>query len=71
MNNITERQITNPTPPRLDQTIAEDIADFFINKIKKIRDDLATCPTYSPAPRETPELKAFTPMTQEQAVKII
>ena len=38
VNNITEHTGSNPMPKKDDQTLADEFADFFLEKIKKIRD---------------------------------
>ena len=72
VNNITGRVKVNPMPPgKSDKVFADEFADFFMNKIKKIRDNLRDCQTYSPTPIEVKPLSAFRPMTEEEVVKII
>lgn len=71
VNNITSRIKVNPMPPGSDQDIADEMAACFLSKIRKIRDDLSDCPTYSPSFRGTEELKVFQPMTEEEVVNII
>ena len=69
--NITGRFNVNPTPPGYDKVIAKDMADYFLSKIEKIRDDLVTCCIYSPSPRDTAKLKVFQPMTEKEVIIII
>ena len=47
VNNITWRVKLNPMPPgKTDLELADDFAGFFLDKIIKIREDLAGCDTY-------------------------
>ena len=72
VNNITGRVRVNPMPPgKSDENLAEEFADYFLNKINKIRDDLANCPTYSPSSTCTHELSCFNSVTEEEVKKQI
>ena len=51
--------------------LAEDFADFFLNKIDRIREEVTNIPAYQPNERDTPKLKKFTPITQSQLEKTI
>ena len=51
--------------------LAEDFADFFLNKIDRIREEFTNIPAYQPKQLDTPKLKKFTPVTQSQLAKII
>ena len=54
VNNITGRVKINPMPPgKSDKLLADEFADYFLSKINKIRDDLASCPTYLPLSKST------------------
>ena len=62
----------NPLPTGItDSQPAEDFADFFLNKINKIREAFINIPAYQPKQINTPKLKKFTPITQSQLAKII
>ena len=51
--------------------LAEDFADFFLNKIERIREVFTNVPAYQPNEIDTPKLKNFTPITQSQLEKTI
>ena len=54
---ITNKNNDNPLPDNIpDETLVEDFADFFLNKIKKIRDSLDDYPLYEPKRKEILEL---------------
>ena len=72
VNNITGRVKANPMPTsESEESLAEKFADYFLSKIKGIRDNLSTCPTYSPVCRDTTPFKSFKPITEEEIVKTI
>ena len=49
-NNITGNMSENPLPEaELDEELANDFTDFFIQKIQKIRDSLEHHPKYDPS----------------------
>ena len=49
---LTNSKPDNPFPPgKTDLEVANDYADFHINKIEKIREDLSIYPTYDPNQR--------------------
>ena len=49
--------------------LAEDFADYFLGKIDKIREGFTNLPAYKPNERDTPKLKNFTTITQNQLEK--
>ena len=64
INGITGRTTPNPMPAaRTDKELADKFAELFLAKIRKIREDLADWPAYSPEPIHTTILGAFRPMT--------
>ena len=72
VNNITGRVNVNPMPPgKSYENLAEELADYFLNKINKIRDDPANCPTYSPSSTCTHEISCFNSVTEEEVKKQI
>ena len=72
VNNMTGRTKTNPMPPgRKDTELANEFADFFLDKIRRIRDDLADCRTYTPNEIEVEPLENFNPLSVEEVVSII
>ena len=52
-----------------DSQLAEEFADFFLNKIDRIREVFTNIPAYQPNERDTPKLKNLTPITQSQLEK--
>ena len=63
----------NPMPPnRTDKELSEDFADFFMNKITKIRDSLNDHPCYTPCESEDiPALENFKELSEEEVKTII
>ena len=58
-------------PGKTDQVLADEFADYFLTKIKKIRDDLAECVAYSPTHVDIEPLNQFKPLSVDNVVKII
>ena len=54
-----------------DNQLAEDFANYFMNKIKKIRDDLEQHSKYIPSVREVESFSNFRPMTEDEVSTII
>ena len=52
-------------------TTHKEFAGFFLAKIRKIRDDLASCPAYSPSVIDTKTLGVLQPMTVDNVRKTI
>ena len=49
IDTMTGRKKPNPLPPSMsNEELAQEFATFFINKIRKIRDALDTCPKFKP-----------------------
>ena len=72
VNNMTGRTKSNPMPPgRKDTELADEFADFFLDKIRRIRDDLADCRTYTPIEIEVEPLENFNPLSVGEVVSII
>ena len=63
LGNKNENQLPMDTT---NSQLAEDFADFFLNKIDKIREEFTSIPAYQPNERDTPKLMNFTPITQSQ-----
>ena len=64
----------NPLPKaENDKKLANDFADFFLQKIKKIRDDLDNIPNYNPEylEMEIPALTIFEELSQNEVKDII
>lgn len=72
INALTGSRKVNPLPDsNSDQKLAEDFAEFFINKIQKIRDDLKEYPLFNPPHNDTiPEFK-FNEMSEDQVRKLV
>ena len=51
--------------------LAEEFVDFFLNKLDKIREGFKNIPAYQCRQLDTPKLKKFTPVTQNQLAKIV
>ena len=68
LGNKNENQLPTGTT---DGELAEDIADFFLNKIDRIRKEFTNTPAHQPNEIDTPKLKNFTPITQSQLEKTI
>ena len=72
VNNMTDRTKSNPMPPgRKDSELADEFADFFLDKIRRIRDDLADCRTYAPTQIEVEPLEIFNPLSVREDISII
>ena len=62
----------NPFPANIDnEDLANKFADFFLNKIKKIRLDLEGCPKYEPQERECKILDNLAPLSEDEVKSII
>ena len=72
LNGILGNKNENTLPTgATDSQLAEDFADFFLNKTDGIREELTNIPAYQPKQLNTPKLKKFTREVQSQLVKII
>ena len=64
--------LDNPLPNHTsDKDLAEEFADFFMDKIQKIRDNLDGNPTYEPTKKITPRLIKSRPFDQTEVKKTI
>ena len=69
---LTNIKDKNPFPKASsDEELANQFADYFMNKIKNIRDELDKYPEYSPSNRAKGQLNTFTEVTQEQVIYYI
>ena len=60
VKHLTETTSNNPLPKHDDEeTLANEFADFFIGKIKKIRQELDNKPEHKPIPSNIPKLNSF------------
>ena len=72
MSNLTTKQVEPEWPAHTsNEELAESFASHFQGKIDKIRELLSNKPVYSPEDLVVPELKEFTPMSQEEVSKVI
>ena len=71
LNSLLGNKNENPllTGTTNDQ-LAEDFADFFLNKIDEMRKGFKNTPAYQPRQLDTQNLKKFTPVTQNQLEKM-
>ena len=61
-----------PFPANIDnEDLANKFADFFLNKIKKIRLDLEGCPKYKPQERDCKILENLAPLSKDEVKSII
>ena len=71
-NNILGTNAENPLPASTsDETLANEFADFFMNKIQKIRDALDKHPKYNPCSKEVVSLDSFKLLSEKQVTFII
>ena len=72
VSNLTTKQVEPEWPAHTsDEELAESFALHFQGKIDKIRELLSNKPVYSPDDLAVPELKEFTPMSQDKVSKVI
>ena len=73
MNNITGNVKSKPLPDSTsDQDLAERFADFFMEKIQKIHDELDNFPMYNPARLDGQKpFREFSAMTEDEVEKIL
>lgn len=70
--NITGEKLENPMPEgRTDQELADDFANYFIDKIETIRDSLQSIPKFVPSEPVACGLDGFQSLSEEQVQKII
>ena len=70
---LTENEKENPLPERYnDEDLANQFADYFMNKIQTICDSLKECEKFHPVlNNDTDILEQFEPMSEEEVIKII
>ena len=72
VNTLMGTSSNNPLPNHTsNKDLAEEFADFFMDKIQKIRDNLTENPTYEPTKKSTSRLAEFRPFNQTEVKKII
>ena len=72
VNTLMGTSSNNPLPDHTnDKDLAEEFADFFMDKIQKIRDNLTENQKYKPTRKSISRLAEFRPFNQMQVKKII
>ena len=72
VNGILGTMKCNPLPEcDSDDELAESFASFFLDKIKKIHDNLDSHPLFVPGKRNTPILTEFRLMSDKEILKVI
>ena len=72
VNTLMGTSSNDPVPNHTnDKDLADAFADFFMDKIQKIRDNLTENPTYEPTRKSIPSLAEFRPFDQMEVKKII
>jgi len=69
---LTGTKVENPLPDNVaDTKLAEDFADFFMNKIDTIRQSLKDVPTHKPKRKYVPCISKFQELTTDEVSKLI
>ena len=69
---LTQTSTSNPLPPSpSDEEMANEFADYFMNKIQSIRDSLDTSSKYLASPGNILNFSAFEPLSASEVTKII
>ena len=72
VNDILGTNKEKPLPPSNDKNrLADEFANYFIDKIQKIRDQLDQYGKYILWHKEIPILSQFNPLTREEVAKLI
>ena len=72
VNHLTGHKPDIPLLARdTDKELADEFADFFIQKIIKIRDELDDYPTYQPSNSDVPKFNSFKEIGQDHVQKLI
>ena len=72
MSYLTGTKVDNPMPEHTDEEqVADEFADFFMEKIKTIRDSLAEHPTYNPHGPAKASLNQFRSVSPDDVECII
>ena len=71
VNNITEHVGGNPMPEKDDQTLADEFADFFLEKIRKIRDLFIGIEPLDPPLQDSPSMIKFSMLTEAHVKSVI
>ena len=72
LGNLTGKVTENPLPPESnDQVLADRFADYFMEKIMTIREQLDKENLFSPNPRHVETLSSFRPLAEEEVESIV
>ena len=72
LNTLMGTTLNNPLPNHTnDKDLSDEFADFFMNKIQRIRDYLTKNPVYQPTEKNISRLAEFRPFDQTEVRKII
>ena len=72
LNNLTNSNKENPLlKSQSEEALANLFAQFFISKIKSVRDSLDSHPLYKPTRRDVPNFSRFSMITEDQVEKIL
>ena len=72
INNLTNNNKDNPLPKsQSDEGLANEFAQYFMSKIKSIRDTLDSHPLYKPTRRDVHELSRLSKIMEDQVKRII
>ena len=71
INNIANNNKDNPLPKsQNDEELANEFAQYFISRIKSIRDTLYSHPLYKPTRRDVSKLSRSSKITEDQVKRI-
>ena len=72
INNLTNNNKDNPLPEsQSDESLANQFAQYFMSKIKSIRESLDSHALYKPTRREVPKFSRYSRITEDQVEKIV
>ena len=72
LGNLTGKVTENPLPPESnDQVLADRFADYFMEKIMTIREQLDKENLFSPNPQHVETLSSFRPLAEEEVESIV
>ena len=71
VSKVTNSNQQNPLPDGNPEELAEEFADYFLNKIKTIRKLFQNTEQYTPRPSNAPLFRRFAPLTEDEVKKEI
>jgi hypothetical protein len=71
VNGLLNKTTHNPLPQIEPAVMANNFVEFFYNKISDIRSALQQYEVYSPSHRNIPDLNAFTPLSEDEVLKLM